>query len=171
MKKFLKKKVSKVISVGVMFTFVFGLIFAVSPTEKAFDLSYDYSNPYTTGCAYKSPVTYETKYIYKSGVKIGYVQLKGSAYCHTAWSYVKFYSAAPYNGYANVGTYRYYGTSSTSNARTFCNSSGGNGLVEKGQTSCYTAQLWDKDPYNSLAVVFVYSSTGSVIAQAQTGRH
>ncbi|MFC5647598.1 DUF2690 domain-containing protein [Paenibacillus solisilvae] len=171
MKKFLKKKVSKVISVGVLFTFVFGLIFAVSPTEKAFALSYDYSNPYSTGCAYKSPITYETKYIYKSGVKIGYVQLKGSAYCHTAWSYVKFYSAAPYNGYANVGTYRYNGTSSTSNARTFCNSSGGNGVVEKGQTSCYTAQLWDKDPYNSLAVVFVYSSTGSVIAQAQTGRH
>ena len=130
MKKCLKKKVSKVISVGVMFTFVFGLIFAVSPIEKAFALSYDYSNPYTTGCAYKSPITYETKYIYKSGVKIGYVQLKGSAYCHTAWSYVKFYSAAPYNGYANVGTYRYYGTSSTSNARTFCNSSGGNVSVK-----------------------------------------
>ena len=46
MTKFLKKKVSKVISVGVMFTFVFGLIFAITPINKASALSYDYSNPY-----------------------------------------------------------------------------------------------------------------------------
>ncbi|MFC5653449.1 DUF2690 domain-containing protein [Paenibacillus solisilvae] len=124
-----------------------------------------------TRCAYKSPITYETKYIYQGSKKIGYVQLRGSAACHTAWGYVKFYSNAPYNGYANVGTYRFYGSGSASNARTFCNSTGGNDLVQKGQTSCYTGQLYDRDPYNSLAVVFVYSKTGAVIAQAQTGRH
>ncbi|MBD8137302.1 hypothetical protein V2I71_13995 [Peribacillus frigoritolerans] len=50
----------------------------------------------------KSPITYETEYIYKNGVKIGYMQLKESAYCHTAWGYLKFYSAAPYDYYANV---------------------------------------------------------------------
>ncbi|MGG2087342.1 hypothetical protein ABFY59_10155 [Priestia aryabhattai] len=44
-------------------------------------------------------------------------------------------------------------------------------MVNKGETSCYTSHLWDKGPYNSLAVVFVYSSDGKVIAQAQTGRH
>jgi hypothetical protein len=161
----------KLLNIGMIFTLVFGLFFAIAPINKAFALSYDNSNPYSTGCAYKSPITYETKYIYKNGVKIGYVQLKGSAYCHTAWGYVKLYSSAPYNTYANVGTYRYYGTSSSWNARTFCNSSGGNGVVNKGETSCYTGQLWDKDPYNSLAVVYVYSSDGRVIAQAQTGRH
>ncbi|MFV5315278.1 hypothetical protein [Priestia megaterium] len=64
----------KVFNIGVLFFLIFGLFLGVGPTGKASALSYDGSNPYTTGCASKSPITYETKYIYKSGVKIGYVQ-------------------------------------------------------------------------------------------------
>lgn len=170
MKRMLSKKISKVMSVGLLFTFVFGLIFVVSPAPKASALSYDGSNPISTGCAYKSPITYETKYIYKNGVKIGYLQLKGSAYCHTAWGYVKFYSAAPYNNYANVYLDSY--TNGTTWRRdASCASSGGNGMVMKGQTSCYTAQLWDKDPYKASAEVWIYSSTGAGTRYAITGRH
>ncbi|WP_249595567.1 hypothetical protein [Peribacillus frigoritolerans] len=47
--------------------------------NKTYALSYENTNPYSTGCVNKSPITYETEYIYKNGVKIGYVQLKGSA--------------------------------------------------------------------------------------------
>ncbi|TWE01001.1 uncharacterized protein DUF2690 [Neobacillus bataviensis] len=163
----------KIVTVGLSFLLMLIGFFVVQPADKAFALSYDFTNPYSTGCSSKSPITYETKNIYKNGTKIGYVQLRGSAYCHTAWGRVVLNSAAPYNAYANVGVYRYYGSASTSNwnQRAFCNSKGGNGLVNKGQTSCYTGQLWDKDPYNSLAVVYIYSSDGRVIAQAQTGRH
>ncbi|MFC8563810.1 hypothetical protein [Peribacillus frigoritolerans] len=106
----------------------------------------------------KSPITYETEYIYKNGVKIGYVQLKGSAYCHTAWGYLKFYSAAPYDYYANVWVDSFNGK--TKRAFTSCASSGGNGWIIKGQTSCYTAQIRNLNPYNALAKAGIYSSSG-----------
>ncbi|PEZ84093.1 DUF2690 domain-containing protein [Peribacillus simplex] len=150
-------------------TLVFGLFFAIGPMNKAFALSYDNTNPYSTGCASKSPITYETEYIYKNGVKIGYVQLKGSAYCHTAWGYLKFYSAAPYDYYANVWVDSFNGK--TKRAFTSCASSGGNGWIMKGQTSCYTAQLWNLDPYNALAKAGIYSSSGALIISANTGRY
>ncbi|MFC5651147.1 DUF2690 domain-containing protein [Paenibacillus solisilvae] len=163
------KKISKVVSVGVLFTVFLSLFLTFAPTEKVYALSYDGTNPYSTGCAYKSPITYETEYIYVAGVKIGYVQLKGSAYCHTAWGYLKFYSAAPYNYYANVWVDSYNGT--TKRKYVSCASSGGNGWIMKGQTSCYTAQLWDKDPYNALAKAGIYSSSGALVFSANTRRY
>ncbi|MBO1510295.1 DUF2690 domain-containing protein [Metabacillus bambusae] len=159
----------KLFNIGIVFTIIMGLFFAIAPIDKASALSYDYTDPYSTGCAYKSPITYETEYIYKNGVKIGYVQLKGSAYCHTAWGYLKFYSAAPYDYYANVWIDSYNGT--TKRGFASCANSGGNGWIMKGQTSCYTAQLWDKDPYNALAKAGIYSSSGALIQSANTGRY
>ncbi|MDM5455398.1 DUF2690 domain-containing protein [Peribacillus butanolivorans] len=154
-----------------LFVLCFSMIFAITPINKASALSYDYSNPYSTGCADKSPITYETKYIYsRTGVKIGYVQLKGSAYCHTAWGYVKFYSAAPYNYYAKA-IVNSYTNGTTRRTFTDCASSGGNGMVMKGQTSCYTPQLWDKDPYKASAEVWIYTSDGWGTQNAITGRH
>lgn len=47
-------------------TLVFGLFFAIAPMNKALALSYDNTNPYSSGCASKSPITYETEYIYKT---------------------------------------------------------------------------------------------------------
>ncbi|MBT2667092.1 hypothetical protein J7J00_16465 [Bacillus sp. ISL-4] len=35
-------------------TLVFGLFFAIAPMNKAFALSYDNTNPYSTGCVSKS---------------------------------------------------------------------------------------------------------------------
>jgi hypothetical protein len=159
----------KLFNIGMVFALVLGLFFAIAPVNKASALSYDYTDPYSTGCAYKSPITYETEYIYKNGVKIGYVQLKGSAYCHTAWGYLKFYSAAPYDYYANVWIDSFNGT--VKRAYASCANSGGNGWIMKGQTSCYTAQLWDKDPYNALAKAGIYSSSGALIQSANTGRY
>ncbi|WP_274653347.1 DUF2690 domain-containing protein [Paenibacillus humicola] len=169
MKKKVRRKFSKALSIGVLFTFVFAMTFAAVPAGRTYAASYDGTNPYSTGCASKSPITYATNYIYKSGVKIGYVQLKGSAYCHTAWGYVKFYSSAPYNYYANVWVDSYNG--STYRTTVSCASSGGNDVVMKGQTSCYTAQLYDKDPYNAQAEADVYSSSGALIAYTYTGRY
>jgi Protein of unknown function (DUF2690) len=159
----------KIINIVMVLTFVFGLFFAIVPINKASALTYDGTNPYSTGCAYKSPITYETEYIYKNSVKIGYVQLKGSAYCHTARGYLKFYSAAPYDYYANVWIDSFNGT--TKRGYASCANSGGNGWIMKGQTSCYTAQMWDKDPYNALAKAGIYSSSGALIQSANTGRY
>lgn len=159
----------KLFNIGMIFTLVFSLFFAIAPIDKASALTYDGTNPYSTGCAYKSPITYETEYIYKNGVKIGYVQLKGSAYCHTAWGYLKFYNAAPYDFYANVWIDSFNGT--TKRGYASCANSGGNGWIMKGQTSCYTAQMWNKDPYNALAKAGIYSSSGALIQSANTGRY
>ncbi|MFE5430856.1 DUF2690 domain-containing protein [Peribacillus simplex] len=148
-----------------LFVLCFSMIFAITPINKASALTYDYTNPYSTGCANKSPITYETKYIYKNGVKIGYVQLKGSAYCHTAWGYVKFYSAAPYDSYANVYVDSYKNGTTW---RTYTDCYEGNGRVNKGQTSCYTSQLWDKDPYKASAQAVISDTT---LIKVTTGRH
>ncbi|WP_223066134.1 DUF2690 domain-containing protein [Paenibacillus caui] len=170
MKKMIGKKISKGLYVGLLVTFFLNLLFTVGPTEKAYALSYDFTDPIATGCAYKSLITYETKYIYKSGVQIGYVQLKGSAYCHTAWGYIKLYSAAPYDNYANVYLDGFYGT--TRRAFTSCyKGDGGNGAVMNGQTSCYTGQLYDKDPYKASASAYIYTSTGAIAASATTNRY
>lgn len=165
----MSRQLTKNISVIVVFAVFLGSFFFIAPAKKAYALSYDGTNPYSTGCAYKSPLTYETEYIYSAGVKIGYVQLKGSAYCHTAWGYLKFYSAAPYNYYANVWVDSFNGTAK----RTYvsCANSGGNGWIMKGQTSCYTAQLWDKDPYHALAKMGIYSSSGALVLSANTRRY
>jgi hypothetical protein len=65
----------------------------------------------------------------------------GSAYCHTAWEKVYMYKAAPYNAYALI--HRSNGTEAT------CNCKGGNKSVDRGQHSCYTPLIWDRDPYQS----------------------
>jgi hypothetical protein len=132
--------------------------------NKAYALDYPSdTDPYKTGCAYNKPITYATKYIYKNGKAIGYVQLKGSAGCHTAWGYIKLYSAAPSNGYADVFIRRSDG------AQRNCANYGGNGVVNRGQTSCYTPQLWDYSPYTSYAHGFadIYGNTVS----AKTGSY
>jgi hypothetical protein len=149
-------------------TFVFMLsIFASGfalDSNKAYALSYPSdTDPYKTGCAYKQPLTYATKYIVKNGKTIGYVQLKGSAGCHTAWAYIKLYNPAPYNRYADAFVVRNDG------AQRSCDNYGGNGEVNKGQTSCYTPQLWNLDPHYSYAHGFA-DIMGNMVS-AKTSAH
>jgi hypothetical protein len=135
----------------VCFTALFALAVLVSsffvPIKAVDALTYDHTNPYTSSggyCAYKSSFVYQTKYIKNSsGTTLGYVQLWGSAYCHTAWTEVHLYKAAPYDNYADALIHRSNGTESK------CYTKGGNGSVDQGQHSCHTGQLWDRDPYQS----------------------
>jgi hypothetical protein len=101
-------------------------------------LQKDGTNPYTTGCAYKKPIIYETTYIKRNNKTIGYVQLRGSAYCHTAWAFVKLYSPAPTNNYVNA----YVQRNNPKGKEWSCNSSGGNKAIQYKQTSCYTPQIF-----------------------------
>ena len=98
----------------------------VIDSNQASALSYDETNTYSTG-AYKKPIIYTTTYIVRSGKTIGYVQLRGSAGCHTAWAFLKFYSPAPKNNYVNAYIERY-----KNGYQLTCNSSGGNKAVQKG---------------------------------------
>ncbi|WP_274653463.1 DUF2690 domain-containing protein [Paenibacillus humicola] len=162
MKPKLRKMMFKVLSASVLFTLVFSLTVAVAPTEKAFALSYDFTNPISTGCA-NTAVTEDSKYIYnKSGTKLGYIQLRFSTKCQTAWGYLKLYSPAPSDNYGSAGIYGY--NSSGLRILAFCDSTGGskggNGNIMKGQTSCFTGQVYDGAGNYAFAAGFVgsYSS-------------
>ncbi|MGE7609352.1 hypothetical protein ACQKML_22365 [Peribacillus frigoritolerans] len=80
---------------------------------------------------------------------------------------LKFLFGASYDYYANVWVDSFKGT--IKRAFTSCARSGGNGWIMKGQTSCYTSQLWNLDPYNALAKAGIYSSSGALIISANTG--
>ncbi len=138
------------------FSVIFALALLVSSffvqTKAVNALSYDGTSPYgSNGCAYKSSFVYQTKNIYSSnGTKFGYLQLWGSATCHTAWAEVHLYSAAPYNGYANAMIHRSDGKELNCWGSMYRDGlQGGNGTVDEGQHSCHTGQLYDRDPYQS----------------------
>lgn len=147
----------KVFNIGILFFLVFGLFLGVEPTSKAFALSYDGSNPVSTGCA-NDAVTKSYSYISDSyGNIYGKVELKWSEKCKTSWGKINLYHAAPYdNGayYANAVVYSYT-SSGTYRTRYTCGSSGGNGAIMKGQTSCYTAQVYNGAGYIAKAKGYI----------------
>ncbi|WP_028776249.1 DUF2690 domain-containing protein [Shimazuella kribbensis] len=156
-------KVKRFLNIGFVFALAFSFFvasFALNPIG-ADAAQYDGTNPYNTGCAYNQPVTYDTEYLVNnSGTRIGYVQLKGSAGCHTAWAYIKLYNAAPKDYYAETWIKRRYNTTQSlilNKTLLDCDKeTGGNGVIMKGETSCFTGQAWDKSPYNAQASGVVY---------------
>ncbi|WP_028776875.1 DUF2690 domain-containing protein [Shimazuella kribbensis] len=145
------------VGLAVMFALalVVSSLFIQTQKVDAANLTYDSTNPYTTGCAYKNAFVYETQYF--SG---GYLQLWGSAYCHTAWARVYLYNAAPWNGYADAFIQRSDGK------ELHCDDIGGNDTVDYGQHSCHTPQLWDRNPYKSWA-----GTDGGIIPYYKTDWH
>ncbi|KRD81485.1 MULTISPECIES: DUF2690 domain-containing protein [Priestia] len=146
----------KVFNIGILFFLVFGLLLGVGPTGAS-ALSYDGSDPVSTGCA-NDAVTKSYSYIGDSHDNIyGKVELKWSAKCKTSWGKIKLYHAAPYdNGayYANAVVYSYT-SSGTYRTRYTCGSNGGNGAIMKGQTSCYTAQVYNGAGYKAKAKGYI----------------
>ncbi|MDR4950380.1 DUF2690 domain-containing protein [Neobacillus cucumis] len=147
----------KLLNIGMIVTLVVGLFFAITPINKAFALSYDGSNPVSTGRA-NDAVTKSYSYIRDSSGNIyGKVYLKWSERCKTSWGKINLYHAAPYdNGayYANAVVYSYT-SSGTYRTRYTCGSSGGNGAIMKGQTSCYTAQVYNGAGYIAKAKGYI----------------
>ncbi|YCI78744.1 YjfA family protein [Bacillus sp. R1-10] len=140
----------KLLNIGMISTFVFGLVFAVSPAEKAFALSYDGTNPITTGCS-SDGVTKASKHIIDSnGYYLGTVYLKYSYKCQTSWAYMKLTNAAPIDAFGNATVYSY--TSSVTKRTSYsCSSSGGNGRINHGQISCHSAQVYNGVGYKAYA--------------------
>ncbi|WP_448162624.1 YjfA family protein [Bacillus mobilis] len=121
-KKLMKVCALSVVSVGVLFSFQ-------ESTFAATDLSsyYDGKNPATTK-VYGGSTTCDadgfnakSTAVYEGSKKVGTVYLRYSNKCHAAWSKLVLDQPAP-------------------------SVSGGNGVVNKGQTSCYTPMVYDLDP-------------------------
>jgi len=103
--------------------------------------SYDGKSPYYNGCA-NSAVTKDKKWI----DSVSYVELKFSTTCKTAWAKVTITQPAIYNHEADARIVR-----ETDGKAYTCDSSEGNGVVNKGQTSCYTPMIYDLDPRRAQA--------------------
>lgn len=102
---------------------------------------YDGKSPYYNSCA-SSAVTKDKVWI----DSVSYVELKFSTSCKTAWAKVTLTRPAVYYNEADARIVR-----STDGKAYTCNSTGGNGVVNKGQTSCYTPMVYDLDPRKAQA--------------------
>lgn len=103
--------------------------------------SYDGKSPYYNNCD-DSAVTKDKKWI----DSVSYVELKFSTACKTAWAKVTITRKATSNYEADARIVR-----STDGKALTCDSSGGNGSVNTGQTSCYTGMVYDYDPRKAKA--------------------
>ncbi|MDM5338525.1 DUF2690 domain-containing protein [Fictibacillus enclensis] len=77
------------------------------------------------------------------------LELRFSTTCKTAWAKITLSRPAKSDGEATALVVR-----STDNKQYGCHNSGGNGEVNKGQTSCYTPMVYDLDPRKAKAVGF-----------------
>ncbi|HDR7533589.1 TPA: YjfA family protein [Bacillus anthracis] len=118
-------------------------VFSTTNNNKAYaeDHTYDGKSPYYNSCD-QSAVTKEKKWIDSNS----YVELKFSTTCKTAWAKVTVTRPAVYNNEADARIVR-----KTDGKAYTCGSAGGNGVVNKGQTSCYTPMVYDLDPRKAQA--------------------
>jgi hypothetical protein len=77
------------------------------------------------------------------------LELKFSTVCKTAWAKITLSRPAKADGEATALVVR-----NTDNKQFSCASPGGNGEINKGQTSCYTPMVYDLDPRKAKAVAF-----------------
>ncbi len=138
------KNTCKMIGLSILMTFsLFILEFMVIGKHQALaeTHSYDGKSPTYNNCA-GTAVTKDKKWIDSNS----YVELKFSTTCKTAWAKVTVTRPAVYNHEADARIVR-----STDGKAYTCESSGGNGVVNKGQTSCYTPMVYDLDPRTAQA--------------------
>lgn len=138
--KALKKIVSCISLTFVAFFGLFGTSSFFNSKAAAETHSYDGKSPYYNSCA-SSAVTKDKKWI----DSVSYVELKFSTKCKIAWAKVTVTRPAIYDHEADARIVNTDGKAYT------CNSSGGNGVVNKGQSSCYTPMVYDLDPRKAQA--------------------
>lgn len=109
--------------------------------------TYDGKSPYYNSCA-ASGVTKKSVTIYRDGASAK-LELKFSTKCKTAWAKMTLSRPAKTDGEATALVVR-----STDNKQYSCASPGGNGEINKGQSSCYTPMVYDLDPRQAKAVGF-----------------
>ncbi|MBY0596375.1 DUF2690 domain-containing protein [Bacillus bingmayongensis] len=139
--KLLKKARACLCLSFLIFTGLFSTSSIMNNKAYAENHSYDGKSPYYNSCD-KSAVMKEKKWIDSNS----YVELKFSTTCKTAWAKVTVTRAAVYDNEADARIVR-----QTDGKAYTCGSAGGNGVVNKGQTSCYTPMVYDLDPRKAQA--------------------
>lgn len=109
--------------------------------------SHEGKSPVSTGCANNAFTASSASIKNDAGTTIGTIQLRYSSNCQTAWAKVTFNSSMP-SGYRGNAFIRKYNSDKSIIIKAYdCNSSGGNGEVAPGQTSCYTPMIYDPVGY------------------------
>jgi len=146
--KALKRRLSCFSLTFVAFFVLFGT-FSFSNTKVSAEThNYDGKSPYYDDCA-ASGVTKKSLRINNSDGSYANLELKFSTKCKTAWAKITLSRPAKTNGEATALVVR-----NTDNKQYHCGSTGGNGEINIGQTSCYTPMVYDLDPRKSKAVGF-----------------
>ncbi|WP_458354597.1 YjfA family protein [Peribacillus frigoritolerans] len=141
------KKMVLCISFFVASLVLFGSLDSFASKASAETHTYDGKSPYYNGCA-NSAVTKKSVKIYANGGSAN-LELKFSPVCKTAWAKITLSRPAKADGEATALVVR-----NTDNKQFSCASPGGNGEINKGQTSCYTPMVYDLDPRKAKAVAF-----------------
>ncbi|WP_434092120.1 DUF2690 domain-containing protein [Peribacillus frigoritolerans] len=141
------KKMVLCISFFVASLVLFGSLDSFASKASAETHTYDGKSPYYNSCA-NSGVTKQSVKIYANGGSAN-LELKFSTVCKTAWAKITLSRPAIADGEATALVVR-----NTDNKQFSCASPGGNGEINKGQTSCYTPMVYDLDPRKAKAVAF-----------------
>jgi Protein of unknown function (DUF2690) len=142
------RRIVSYLSLSIIAFFVlFGTSSLFTSKVSAETHSYDGKSPYYNSCA-SSGVTKKSYTINKNGATAK-LELKFSTKCKTAWAKITLSNPAKTDGEATALVVR-----NTDYKQYSCSSPGGNGEINKGQTSCYTPMVYDLDPRKAKAVGF-----------------
>ncbi|MGM0875896.1 MAG: DUF2690 domain-containing protein [Bacillota bacterium] len=132
-------------------------IFASSASAE--NLFYDGASPVSTGCSLDGVVKASKRLSNGKGT----VELRYSPSCKTAWGRIILDSVATYDFAANATVRREHDGKMYS-----CYNSGGNGVVNKGQRSCYTPMVYDGSGYRAHTYGGHYNSSRGLLGSATT---
>lgn len=140
------KKFGIIISSLVIAIFIFA---SSSPSSaSAATLLYDGASPVSTGCSLDGVVKASKRFSNGKGT----IELRYIPSCKTAWGRIILDSVATHDWQANATVYREQDGKIYS-----CQDKGGNGVVNKGQRSCYTPMVYDGSGYRADAYGGYYS--------------
>ncbi|MFE0503961.1 DUF2690 domain-containing protein [Peribacillus butanolivorans] len=150
-----KKVGITIVSLGVALS-----IFASSASAQ--NLNFDGASPLSTGCSLDGVVKASKRL---SDGK-GKIELRYSPSCKTAWARIILDSVATHSWEGNATLGRNQDGKMYS-----CQDKGGNGVVNKGQRSCFTPMVYDGNGYSAYAFGGHYNSTRTLLGKATTASY
>ncbi|MED4690361.1 DUF2690 domain-containing protein [Peribacillus frigoritolerans] len=126
-------------------------IFASSASAE--NLYLDGASPVSTSCSLDGVVKASKRLSNGKGT----IELRYSPSCKTAWARIILDSVATHDWEGNASIMREHDGKSYS-----CQHTGGNGVVNKGQRSCYTPMVYDGSGYRANAYGGYYSYPNNV---------
>lgn len=122
-------------------------------SASAENLYFDGASPVSTGCSLDGVVKASNRLSNGKGT----IELRYSPSCKTAWARIILDSVATHDWQGNASILREHDGKGYS-----CQHNGGNGVVNKGQRSCYTPMVYDGSGYRAKAYGGYYSYPNGV---------